>query len=170
MEVEKKFLVLEHFSTPGGVINPLQLLKALSREVQSRPVDVFVRRLPAEGSFFRQGASTHPINDPFKNAHVLTKPGPQEFAVGILTEPVHIEHARRFAKRALHVDPVTKIVTHVVTAEWQHRHRIAPDFSEDARCGGGHFEAHRCAKINARAPIESLIDQGKSARATSAKD
>jgi hypothetical protein len=35
MEVEKKFLVLEHFSTPGGVINPLQLLKARMQPAKS---------------------------------------------------------------------------------------------------------------------------------------
>jgi hypothetical protein len=103
VEVEKKFFVLENFSTPRGVIDALQLFEALPQKVQSRPVDVFVTQLPAEGGFLRQGASMHP----------------------------------------------------------QHRHGIAPDFTEGARCGGGHFGTHRCAKINSRAPIEGLIDQDK---------
>ena len=40
MEVEKKFLVLEHFSTPGGVINALQLLEALSRKSNGNIIDI----------------------------------------------------------------------------------------------------------------------------------
>ena len=56
VQVAKKFLMLEHFSTPGCVINALQLLQALPREVEPRPVDIFIARLPAKRGFFCQGA------------------------------------------------------------------------------------------------------------------
>jgi hypothetical protein len=34
VQVEKRLLMLEHFSTPGCVVNALQLLETLPREVQ----------------------------------------------------------------------------------------------------------------------------------------
>ena len=71
---------------------------------------------------------------------------------------------------ALHLDPVAEIVAHVVAAEGQHRHGIAPHFADRARGGGRHFRAHGGADINARTPVEGLVDQRHGGRAAAAED
>jgi hypothetical protein len=40
------------------------------------------------------------VDDPLQHAHVLAESGPDELAVGVLAEPVHVENARRLAQRA----------------------------------------------------------------------
>ena len=59
VQVEKKFLVFEHFSTPGGVINTLQLLEALSRKVQPRPIASHFRQNGYASATFFLGALWH---------------------------------------------------------------------------------------------------------------
>jgi hypothetical protein len=43
------------------------------------------------------------------------------------------------AQRSLHFDPVPEVVTHVVTAKGEHRHRIAANLANRTGCGGSGF-------------------------------
>ena len=66
------------------------------------------------------------VDDPLEHAHVLAEPGPEEVAVVVTAEPVDAEDARRAGDVPSHVQPVGEVVAHVVAAERQHRHGVAP--------------------------------------------
>ena len=110
------------------------------------------------------------VHDPLEHAHVFAEARPDEFAVGVFAEPVHMEDARRLAQRSLHLDPVAEIVAHVVTAERQHRHRIAAHLADRSRSRGRRFRAHGRARIDAGAPVEGLVNQRHGGRAASAEN
>ena len=60
---------------------------------------------------------------------------------------------------ALHLEPVTEVVAHVVAAEGQHGHGIAADLADSAGCGRGGFRAHGGADVDAGCPVEGLVDE-----------
>jgi hypothetical protein len=101
----------------------------------SPPIDVLIARHPTNRGFLRSSTSPNTVEDPLQNAHVLAEPRPDELAVGILSEPVHVENPRRLTEVPLHVDPVAEVVAHVVATERQHRHRVTSHFP-DTPCGG----------------------------------
>src|ERR1700753_2329964 len=115
-------------------------------------------RGPADGRFFSLCASAYSIDDPFQHAHILTETWPEKLTAVILAEPIHMKDARSHGKSALHLDPVTEIIAHVVAAKWKHGHRIAADLSSSARCSRGCFRSHGSAHVNSCAPIECLVD------------
>ena len=55
------------------------------------------------------------------------------------------------AERALHLDPVTEVVAHVVAAEGQHGHGIAAHHADRAGGRGRGLRAHGGAHVDARA-------------------
>src|SRR6266436_4415775 len=65
---------------------------------------------------------------------------------------------------------MTEIVAHVVSAEWEHRHRVATHPAEDASRGGGCFRSHGSAHVDARRPVESLVNQGHGRRPAPTKN
>src|SRR5690606_31463423 len=116
VQVEEEFLVANQLLPPGRAIDGLQLLEGFARIIDSRPVDVIVPWLPADWRFLAARASAHPVDDPFQDAHVVGIARPEEATLFVLAEPVHMEDARRLAERALHLDPVTEVVAHVIPA------------------------------------------------------
>src|ERR1700751_4051968 len=98
---------------------------------------------PAEGCFLANRASPRPIDNPFEYAHVLAIPGPKELALVILPEPVHMKHPRCQAQVSLQSDPMSEILAHVVTAEREHCHGIAPYFTNRAGSCRRYFRPHR---------------------------
>ena len=107
----------EDLLTPGGAVEVLQLFEFFLREIESLPVDVRIVRHPADGRFLGFAVAVGAIDDPFEYPHVFAEAGPEEFALGVLAEPVHVKDARRFAQVTLHADPVAEVVAHVVAAE-----------------------------------------------------
>ena len=81
-----------------------------------------------------------------------------------------MEDARRLAELPLHHDPVTEIVTHVIAAERQHRHRVAAYLADGAAGCGGRLGAHGGADIDTARPIEGLEHQRNRARTAAAED
>ena len=148
----------------------LQLVELLLGKAEAVPMDVLVARHPADGSFAAQGAAVCAIHHPLQHAHILAIAGPQELAVGILQEPIHMKNPGCLTQAARHLDPMPEIVAHVIAAEGQHRHGVAAHLADGAGCGRGHFRSHRRAGINARAPIEGLIHQRHRRRAAAAED
>ena len=68
------------------------------------------------------------------------------------------------------LQPVREILSHVVTAEWQHRERITTHNTKLTSCCGGGFRTHRCSHVNTFSPVTCLCHQRNSRGATSAKD
>src|SRR5271170_6984671 len=58
----------------------------------------------------------------------------------------------------------------MVTAEWQHGHGIASNFSEGASGSRSHLRAHRGANVNTCAPVERLVNQRHGSSAAAAED
>ena len=55
------------------------------------------------------------------------KPGQRNLPSGVLAEPVDVEDAGGAGEVALHAEPVTEVVAHVVAAEGKHGHGVAAD-------------------------------------------
>lgn len=64
----------------------------------------------------------HTIEHPLEHSDVVTEAWPQELASAGLAEPVDVEDLRQLLRvGALHEgQPVTEVVTHVITAERLH--------------------------------------------------
>ena len=110
------------------------------------------------------------VKDPLKDAHVLAKTGPEVFAVGAFAEPVHMEDAREVGEEAAHFDPVVEVMPHVIAAEGEHGHGVAPDPADRAGGGGGGLAAHGGAHVDAVDPIEGLVDERHGGGAAAAED
>ena len=158
MQIEKEFFMAQYLGAPGGPVKGLQFLKFLLGEIEARPIDIFVTRHPADRRFFGPATRPHAVADPFQHAHVFGKTRPDKFSILVFAKPVHMENTRGLAEIALHVHPVAEVITHVVTAKRQHRHRIAAHLADCARSGGGHLRTHRCANVNTTRPVERLIN------------
>src|SRR5262249_25845381 len=115
----------------------LQLVEAFLREIHSLPLNIFEIGCPADGGFLSLGTAVHTIDNPLEDAHVFPETRPQESALRLLAEPVHMKDARGRNKTALHLDPMPEVAPHVISAEWHHRHRIAWHFR--AFPSGGRF-------------------------------
>ncbi len=99
------------------------------------------------------------LEDPLQDAQVVAEARPEELAVFGGAEPVHAEDPRRTRQRAADVEPVLPVVAHVVAAEGQHRHRVAPEHADLARRGGGRLGRQRGAEKRAVLPRERLVDE-----------
>src|SRR4051794_31423168 len=116
-------------------------------------MNVVVARSPTDRSLLAEGASVNAIDDPLQHAHVLAVAGPQELPICIFAEPVHVEDAWNLLDVAIHLEPVAEVVAHVVSAERQHRHRIAAYFADGSGSSGRHFRTHGRACVHSSAPV-----------------
>src|SRR5665213_768413 len=122
VDEQEELFVVHHLAPPLGTVNGLELVEGFAREGKPIPVNILVVGCPADGGLFAQGAATDSIDDPFKNAHVFAKAGPEESACSVFAEPVDVEDARGGGETTLHPKPVTEVVAHVVSAEGKHGH------------------------------------------------
>src|SRR5262249_18437887 len=106
-----------HFLAPRGCVEGLQLIEGVLRQCEPRPLDVMITRIPADGCLAAQSAAAAAVYYPFQHPHVLTEAGPQELAIRILAEPVHVEDLRSLGERPGHFQPVPEIIAHVIAAE-----------------------------------------------------
>src|SRR5665213_2319230 len=113
MQLDEELFVSDHFFLPGFAIDSLQGIELLLWEVHTLPMDVLITRRPADRRFPAPSTSVGAVDDPLQNAHVLPEAGPQELAVLVLAEPVHMEDTGSACKTALDLDPVTEVITHV---------------------------------------------------------
>src|SRR6202022_4398817 len=95
---------------PRRSVYRLQLFKFFLAQVEALPFYVFVVGIPAYRRFLGLGTTVHPIHNPLEHAHVVAETRPYKIAVGIFSEPIHMENARRPAERTLHLDPVAEII------------------------------------------------------------
>src|SRR6185312_7220928 len=106
------------FLAPCRFINRLKLVEFFLAKVQTFPANVFVIRRPPDRRLFSLSASVNAVHNPLEHAHVLAVSGPKEFPIFSFAKPIHVEDSRRHAQCPLHLDPITEIVPHVITAEW----------------------------------------------------
>jgi len=52
------------------------------------------RGIQPMGVLAAQSSAVGTVDNPLQHAHVLAEAGPHELALGILSEPVHVENAR----------------------------------------------------------------------------
>src|SRR3954470_19033040 len=90
---------------------------------------------PSQGTFLRASSLLTALHDPLQYTHVFAVPWPQEFAILTLAKPVHGKNAGRVRDAAPHAEPVREIITHVITAERQHGHRVSAHLAYF--CSGG---------------------------------
>src|SRR5271170_467424 len=137
VEGEEELFVAHDLLFPLRAVDGLEGVEGFAGEVEALPVDVVEVRGPADGGFFAESAAADTVDDPLEDAHVFAVAGPEEAAVGRFAEPVDVEDAWRGGEVALHLEPVTEVVAHVVTAEGQHSHRIAPHLADGPSRGCG---------------------------------
>src|SRR5690349_4774013 len=96
------------------------------------------------------------LDDPLQYSHIFPESRPDELAGGIGAKPVYAEYARALGHRAAELEPMTEVVSHVVSDEWNHRHGIASDDPDlSGRCRRG-FRTHGRGRVNSGIPVECL--------------
>src|SRR6185312_7755228 len=159
VKVDEEVFVTDYLGAPRCTVKMLEFIEILTRKRHSGPSDVLMTWHPADGGLAASSPTVRAVDDPFENAHVLAEARPHEFAFSVLAEPVDVKNLRRLAQMALHPDPVSEIVAHVIAAEGQHGHGVPADLADGADGGGCHFRTHGGSDINARCPVEGLINE-----------
>src|SRR5574344_2795115 len=148
--------------------------KCLWREGQPLPGQVFVARAQAKRAFLPLGLTGQAIQHPLEHAHVFAVARPEELALGVLAEPVHTVDAGRSRSALLnlgtHVQPVLKIIAHVVAAKRQHGKRVAAHHALLAKGGGRGFAAHGGGHVDTFDPVARFGHQRHRTGAAPAKD
>src|SRR5499433_2492066 len=85
-----------------------------------------------DGRLIGLAAALAALHNPTQHPQVFAKTGPQKTAALVALEPVDAEDLRWVGGPLGHCQPMAPIVTHVVAAERQHRHRIAPHYAYGA--------------------------------------
>ena len=117
------------------------------------------------GSARRRWRSRRPCPDlrtlenPLQHAQVVAEAGPEELAAFVGAEPVHAEDPRRLRQRRADVEPVREVVAHVVAAERQHRHGIAPQHADLAGGRRRRLRRQRRAEERAVLPVARFVDE-----------
>ena len=142
----------------------------VGKALESFDAEVLPIRGPTDGGFMSWDASMASFDDPLEDADILSEAGPKEIALGVFSEPIDVEDSRETADMFSHIEPVGKVVPHVVAAEREHRHRIAADGSDRTACGRGRLGALGGPEEYAVGPVEGLEDQGHGCRSTSTED
>ncbi|CAI8056245.1 hypothetical protein GBAR_LOCUS30649 [Geodia barretti] len=76
------------------------------------------------GDVFPVAATQDPVDDPA----IIAEPGPDEVPLGVLAEPVHVEHLWKFGTGSLlHLAPVLHVLAEVVAKKRSHGKRIVED-------------------------------------------
>ena len=105
--------------------------------VEAIDAKVFPVRGPSDWGFMSWDSSLASFDDPFEDSEVFSKAWPEKLAVRILAEPVHMKNTGESPNVFSHIKPMGKVVAHVVSAEWEHRHRIASDGTDGSAGRGG---------------------------------
>ncbi|OPZ96483.1 MAG: hypothetical protein BWY71_01916 [Planctomycetes bacterium ADurb.Bin412] len=161
---------IRHLHLPGFGIDFQQSFHIFFGQVQAGHVDIFQFRNKSDSRLAGVHLAAAPGQNPLQNAEVFPKTGPEVAIVLVLTEPVDMENLRLPAHPHAHPQPMLEVVRHIVAAERQHGHRVAPDFALLAVLSGGPFAGHRRADIHTVRPVVGLINQRGQVGTAAAKD
>ena len=126
--VEECF-VLGEFFLPFLVIDSEKIRNGFVIDVETIKIEIMRTGQPADRRFDCPGILFTAIDDPFEHAHVLAEARPEKFSIRAFAEPIHVEDERRIRETFSDTDPMPEIIADIVSAERQHRHRIAANFS-----------------------------------------
>src|SRR5215472_18788021 len=141
-ELGKVFPDERDFPEPSLNIHAQQFRNLFRGQVQPARVQVFGPRQTADGRILGLNLAIAALEDPFQYPAVFAISRPQELAVLIGAEPVHVVNAWQLrAWSSPDFQIVSEVVAHVIAAEGQHGHRVAPQLSDSSRGGGSGFAA-----------------------------
>ena len=124
-------------------------------EVKTREVHVFVGRNVTERRILRSGGAFDAADHPCEDASVVAVARPHELAFRRLAEPVDVEHCRRLGDFR-HGQVVREVVAHVVTAEREHRERVAAESADLTFSSSRLFGTDRGAEVDTVCPVVCL--------------
>ena len=121
---------------------------------------IYILNLRNETDWCLNGFSNSctPLYNALKNTEVVTEARPHELITFVHPKPIHIEYLWGFFTNILtHIEPMLKIVTHIIANERQHCHRITSCYSyltsRSCRC----FGSQCCSNENSMIPFKGLI-------------
>ena len=159
-----------HFGRPVLAVNRKQLVHRPVGHAQTCHVDVFGVGHVANGGLHGLDIPAAAREDPFHDAQVFAEAGPEKLAVVVGAEPVHMEDLGLVLDPQTHVQPVPEVVRHVVAAEGQHGHGVAPDFAQGAELRRRALAGHAGAHVHTVVPVQRLVNQGRQGRPASTED
>src|SRR5579864_90959 len=166
----EKFLLRLELLFPFVALDSEQRTHRLPGDIKVFEVEIFRARNGADLCFGAAAAPLAAIKDPLQDSHVFAETGPQKFSVRIFAKPIHMKDERRITEARANLEPMLKVLAHVVPAERQHRHGIAPNLANCAGCRGGRFRTHGGADVGAVLPIARLKNKRHGVAAASAEN
>src|SRR5882724_9896373 len=158
-ELLVEFAQLVEGLPPLLAVHVQRRLERARRHLKPRAIDRAFRWYMTDRGFHGRAASVNALDDPLEDAHVLPVSGPEEEALRIAPEPVHPEDLRRILQAGPDRQPMGEVVGHVVTAERDHRHRVAPHDAHLPGDRGGRLGSHGRAQEDPVIPVERLEDE-----------
>src|SRR5213592_4301796 len=99
------------FISPGRAIDILQLSVLGRRELfEALPIQILEARHSAERCLHAIPVPLAALEHPLQYPHVFAEARPDELALGIATEPIDAEDARRVLDCAPHLQPMIEVV------------------------------------------------------------
>jgi len=147
---------------PEILVNVKQTLKSLLVDIKTLDVDVLRSGNITDGSLNCIYLALATSDDPKKNTHIVTEAGPDEVTLIVGTEPVNVEYLGSLGDLLAHCDPVTEVVTHIVTGERKHCHRIAANYTDSAGSGCGSLGCHDRTNEYTVLPVSGFVYKGSS--------
>ena len=171
IELYEELVLEDQLPVPLGRVDLLEFLEFLrSHRLEAGHVEIYIFRNPTNRGLQGMGAALAALDDPFEDTHVVTEAGPEEFPLGALAKPVHMEDAGDVLHEAAHLQPMSEVISHVVTAEGKHRHRVTPHLADRSCCSGSHLRAHRGAEVDAVDPVKGLENKRHRRGASASED
>src|SRR6266545_1820907 len=121
-ELREMFLNERDLSQPSVDIDAEHPGNGFCRKIQTLGVEIGRFGKAPDGRVYRVYLAVTTLEDPLQDAAVLAVSRPEELAVLIGAEPVHVENFRQLVRigALADVQPVGKVIAHVVSAERQH--------------------------------------------------
>src|SRR5947208_11934174 len=119
-----------NLTEPAFDIHVEELRQIGRGSVQPAHIEILRTRQSPDRSIDRIRRPVASFKDPFQYAAVFPVTRPQELTFLVFAKPVHDENLRHLcAWSRTDFEPVRKVTSHVIAAEWQHGHGIAAQLS-----------------------------------------
>ncbi len=179
-KLRKVLLAAVEIVEPAWNVEGKEILHGIGRDalrLETLNVDGALRGEEADGRGDGDGRGCKrfigTLKDPLEDTCVFTKTGPHVATVLVLAEPVDLEDTREIVDifdAVADVEPVLKVLAHVVAAEGEHRKGIMTELSDLSLGSSGGLRGDAGAKEGALSPVEGLDDKRDGAGTTTSKE